>query len=180
MNSRTLYFAFRRFGSQLFSRFFPVLCLFVMVTTASILWGSVTGSISGTVSDASGAVIPGVSVATLNTGTGVKESTKTNAQGFHSLPALPVGHYNLSIQARGFKEYLETGLTLDVNTALRVDVSWILEAQARMWTHRTSRQARSILQTRGQVRLTLIPPCSAPGCLGNWVRQVNGSSMGQA
>ena len=123
MNSRTLYFAFRRFASPLFSRVFLVLCLFVMVTPASILWGSVTGSISGTVSDSSGAVIPGASIAALNTGTGVKDSTKTNAQGFYSLPALPVGHYNLSIQAQGFKEYVETGLVLDVNTALRVDAS---------------------------------------------------------
>ncbi len=123
MNSRNLYFGLRRFARQFVSSGFLVLPLFVLVTTLPILWGSVMGSISGTVSDSSGAVIPGAGVAALNTGTGVKESTKTNAQGFYSLPALPVGHYNLSIQAQGFKEYVETGLVLDVNTALRVDAS---------------------------------------------------------
>jgi hypothetical protein len=121
MNNPILYFALRRFTRQLVSSGFLVFPILVLVTTAPILWGSVTGSISGTVSDSSGAVIPGASVAALNTGTGVKESTKTNTQGFYSLPDLPVGQYNISIQAQGFKEYLETGLVLDVNTVLRVD-----------------------------------------------------------
>ena len=123
MNSGLLSSVLRGFARPFVSRVFLVLSLSVMITTSPRLWGSVTGSISGTVSDSSGAIIPGASVAALNVGTGVKQLTKTNAQGFYSFPALPAGHYNLTIQVQGFKEYVETGLVLDVNTALRVDAA---------------------------------------------------------
>src|SRR5579863_1678910 len=86
-------------------------------------WGSVTGSISGTVLDSSGAVVPGASVIAINTQTGIRNSTETNADGFYSFPALPAGHYDVGITARGFREYRQTGLVLDVNTAIRVDAT---------------------------------------------------------
>lgn len=95
----------------------------VFLLGAAVVWGSVTGSISGTVRDSSGAVIPGASVVALNTETGIESSTRTDARGFYSLPALPVGHYNVEIQARGFQRYQQTGLVLDINTALRVDAT---------------------------------------------------------
>jgi hypothetical protein len=100
-----------------------VLLLLVLATSTPVLRGSVTGSISGTVSDSSGAVIPNASASAFNTGTGLKQLTKTNAQGFYSFPSLPVGHYDISIQGQGFKEYVGRGLVVDVNSALRVDVT---------------------------------------------------------
>lgn len=101
-----------------------LLCAAIMYFGACMtLWGSVAGSISGTVTDVSGAVIPGVSVTAANIGTGVKQQTSSNTQGFYSFPTLPVGHYTITVEAHGFKQYVETGLVLDVNTALRVDVS---------------------------------------------------------
>ncbi len=84
-------------------------------------FGSVTGSIVGTVTDTTGSVIPGATVDALNVDTGVKTSTKTNGDGSYSLPDLPVGHYNIQIEAKGFSELKETGVVLDVNTALRVN-----------------------------------------------------------
>jgi hypothetical protein len=90
---------------------------------AGAVWGSITGSISGTVTDPSGAVIPGVSVVALNTETGIQTSTQTNAAGFYNFPALPAGHYEVKITKSGFEEYRQTGLVLDVNTALRVDAT---------------------------------------------------------
>ena len=53
----------------------------------------------------------------VNVETGVKNSIGTNAEGFYSLPALPVGHYKIQIQAKGFSNFEETGLVLDVNSA---------------------------------------------------------------
>ena len=96
---------------------------FAFLFAGGVVWCSVTGSISGTVTDPTGAVIPGAAVAAHNTETGIESSTQTNAQGFYSLPALPVGHYDIRIKAAGFEEYQQTGLVLDVNTALRVDAT---------------------------------------------------------
>src|SRR5215831_15400251 len=62
--------------------------------------GSVTGSISGTVVDASGAVVPGANVSTLCIETGVKESTSTNAQGAYTFPVVAknsIGHKERTI-----------------------------------------------------------------------------------
>src|ERR1700684_82657 len=84
-------------------------------------FGSFTGNIVGTVTDTTGSVIPGATVDALNVDTGVKTSTKTNGDGSYSLPDLPVGHYNIQIEAKGFSELKETGVVLDVNTALRVN-----------------------------------------------------------
>jgi len=104
-------------------RMIMLLATLMLTCNPPILRGSVTGSISGTVSDSSGAVLPGASVVALQTETGIAHTTETNAQGFYSLPALPVGHYHVTIRAKGFSDYRETGLVLDVNTSLRVDAS---------------------------------------------------------
>jgi hypothetical protein len=93
--------------------------LFLAVTA----FGAVTGSIAGMVRDQTGAVIPGATVVALNVETGVKSSIETNAEGFYSFPALPVGRYKIQIQAKGFSTFEETGLVLDVNSALRVDAT---------------------------------------------------------
>jgi len=98
-----------------------ILPALVCLTAVSTARAGVTGSISGTVADASGAVVPGASVTALNTETGIKETTETNAQGYYIFPVLPTGHYTVSVRAKGFKEYAQTGLTIDVNSALRVD-----------------------------------------------------------
>jgi hypothetical protein len=84
---------------------------------------SITGSISGVVTDKSGAVISGASVAATDTLTGVQTTQKTDAKGFYNLPTLAVGTYNLEIKQLGFKTYRQTGLVIDANSALRADAS---------------------------------------------------------
>lgn len=86
-------------------------------------YASVTGSISGTVADPSGAVISGASVVALNMDTGVKQPTQTNSAGYYVLPQLPVGRYELIVQAAGFQEYRQSGLVLNDNSALGIDVT---------------------------------------------------------
>ncbi len=102
-----------------------ILALAALLVTLSdgLAWGSVTGRISGAVKDPSGAIVVGVSVTAVNTETGIKQTTLTDAQGFYAFPALPVGPYTLEVTQKGFKEFRETGLVLDVNTALKVDVT---------------------------------------------------------
>jgi hypothetical protein len=84
---------------------------------------AVTASISGTVKDASGAVIAGASVAVTNTDTGIAQAQHTNAQGYYSFQQLPLGRYNVDVTQTGFKAFRQTGLVLDVNAALVVDVT---------------------------------------------------------
>lgn len=84
---------------------------------------SVTGTLSGTVRDPSGAVIPVATVVALNTQTGVKQITTTDASGFYSFPELPIGNYEITIQKAGFRQYEQTGLVINVNTVLRVDAT---------------------------------------------------------
>src|SRR5262249_25275798 len=82
-----------------------------------------TGSISGTVRDATGSVIPDIAVVATNTGTNVKQTAATNADGYYVFATLPVGHYDLETFRPGFKPYKRTGLVIDISTKLDVDIT---------------------------------------------------------
>jgi hypothetical protein len=85
-------------------------------------WGGVGGSISGTLTDQSGAVIPRTTVSVTNTDTGIRQSIAADDKGFYSFPSLPVGHYDLEIARAGFRPYRRTGILLNANSALTIDV----------------------------------------------------------
>jgi hypothetical protein len=106
---------FRRLASRL-SLVVLMLSLFAVTS-----WAGIGGSISGTVKDASGAVVPNVDVSAVNVETGVQHHGATNGQGFYSFVSLPIGHYNMAIQKAGFKPYQRTGITVDANSTLKVD-----------------------------------------------------------
>jgi hypothetical protein len=95
-----------------------VLVCFVL----QLAWGAVTGRISGTVKDPTGAVVPSAQITVVETQTGIKTESKTDSAGFYSFPSLPVGHYELEVKASGFRDFKQTGLILDVNTALTIDI----------------------------------------------------------
>ncbi|HEY1754148.1 MAG TPA: TonB-dependent receptor [Bryobacteraceae bacterium] len=86
-----------------------------------LTYGAAGGSISGTVEDRNGAVIPGAAVTATNTETGVRQSVTTNGTGAYSFPILPVGHYNVEISSGGFKPYRRASVAIDVDSALLVD-----------------------------------------------------------
>ncbi|HKM84680.1 MAG TPA: TonB-dependent receptor [Terriglobales bacterium] len=93
----------------------------IFMFVAGNLWAGAGGSVSGTVKDASGAVIPNASVDATNFATGVRERVATNGRGFYSFPELPVGRYNIAVKKTGFRLYQRTGITVDTNRALTVD-----------------------------------------------------------
>jgi hypothetical protein len=102
-------------------RFIPVLGA-VLLVTAQVLLGSVTGSILGTVRDSSGAVVPGARVIVRNSSTGLTRRTVTNSTGGYEFLDLPVGsHYSVEVQASGFSRMVQTGITLLVNQKYRAD-----------------------------------------------------------
>ena len=94
-----------------------------LLLVAQVAVADVGGKITGTVKDQTGAAIPGIPVMVINSATGAKQSTITDAQGAYSFPVLSVGKYDLEITAEGFRPYRRTGLAVDVNGALEVDVA---------------------------------------------------------
>lgn len=97
------------------------ICLFVIA--ASFSYGqSDRGTITGTISDPTNAVIPGVSVVATNAETGAKYETISTETGNFTLPQLPPGTYQLSAELPGFKKYIRQGITVLVAQTLRLDV----------------------------------------------------------
>ena len=90
---------------------------------SGLVWASIDGSISGVVTDPSGAVISGAQVVAVNTQTGVRTTLSTDAKGFYSFQALPVGAYNLEISQIGFNSYRKSGLVVDANSVIRADAA---------------------------------------------------------
>ena len=100
----------------------------VLLVVFAFLWGSLLpaatgGSISGTVIDQSGALVPGARLTLVNLDLTTSYKATTDAQGFYSFPTLPVGRYELTIEAEGFKIQKKTGLAVDADAAVRVDFS---------------------------------------------------------
>jgi len=92
------------------------------------------GKITGIVKDPSAAVIPGATVSLTNTATGAKRAATTDSQGAYSFPALAVGQYDLEASAAGFLPQKRTGLVIDVNSALQVDLQLQLATQSQSVT----------------------------------------------
>ena len=74
-----------------------------------------TASLSGTVGDSSGSVIPGASVLLTNTNTRLEFQTTTDGNGAYLFARLPVGNYNLRVESDGFNTYIQSGISLSVN-----------------------------------------------------------------
>jgi hypothetical protein len=84
---------------------------------------AVNGSILGTVTDTSKAVAPSATVTVTNQGTGVSRSVTTNGSGYYSVPDLSPGTYRERVEKTGFAVISRVGITLLVNSTVRVDVT---------------------------------------------------------
>src|SRR5580692_7342727 len=93
----------------------------ILVCLPLSLMGAANGSFSGTLTDPSGAVVDGATITLVNVALQSKYTAITNGQGFYSFPTLPVGHYDLTIEASGFKTQKTNGLTVDTDAALKLD-----------------------------------------------------------
>ena len=81
-----------------------------------------TGSIVGTVTDRTGAVVPGAAVVVTNTDTGSTNRTVTDSSGNYVVTPLPVGHYSVTVEAKGFKKSVSQGITLNMQDRIGVNV----------------------------------------------------------
>ncbi len=109
--------------------FAPIVCLAAALAIPFPVFAQSAisrGTISGTVTDPSGAAVAGASVAAKNEATGLTLRTKTNRTGFYSFPSLSVGDYEISVNHAGFKTtevnrvVLQVGQTMQVNATLQV------------------------------------------------------------
>ena len=80
------------------------------------------GAITGTVSDPANAVVPHATISVSNSATGAQYETVTTDTGNYTLPALPVGIYNLSVSAPGFTKYIQQGIRIETVQTARIDV----------------------------------------------------------
>src|SRR5258708_2719184 len=88
---------------------------FRLILTSSALWSQTAAELRGTVRDASGGLVPGVSVAVAKLDTRSVRNTVANDAGFDGDPLLPPGEYQIRLTKEGFKTVTETGVILKVN-----------------------------------------------------------------
>ncbi len=110
------------------SRFLRVVCSAAVLALALFgavsVWAAITGSISGIVTDPSGAVVPGVTITATSVSTNVRSVVVTDGKGFYNLPALSVDTYDVTIShPAGFGDYKQSGVKIDANSAVRIDIS---------------------------------------------------------
>ena len=95
-----------------------------LLLLCSASWAqNVYGVITGRVLDPSGASIPGAAVAAVNNGTNARFTVRSSSDGFYTLPSLPVGSYDLLVEATGFQNFTVRTIRLQVNETLRVDAT---------------------------------------------------------
>lgn len=107
-----------------------VVMIFLFLLGGAPIWAVTGGSISGTVTDQTGGVVPGATVALKNAALGTEYKATTDGTGSYSFPNLPVGDFNMTVSADGFKTEVKTGFVMDTDSALRIDVKLELGEQS--------------------------------------------------
>jgi len=95
---------------------------FMFLTTMAFGQGAGV-SLTGTVQDASGAVVPGASVVARNVDTGVETRTTSNDRGSYTFPSLQVGNYEISAEAPGFARFSRSGIRLSVGSQPSLNIT---------------------------------------------------------
>src|SRR6266568_7687860 len=96
---------------------------FVVLAATSLIAQTFRGTILGTVTDPSGAVVAGAKVTAKNVNTGLERTTQTSADGSYSIPELPIGTYTVTVSQSGFQTSSTTNVAVDVAAERRVDVA---------------------------------------------------------
>jgi hypothetical protein len=95
----------------------------ITLVLSSLLYAQIrSATITGTVKDTSGALVPDADVVVTQQETGIAITTKTTAAGIYTAPYLAAGTYTVEVRSTGFAAYKQTGLSLAVNQTVRVDV----------------------------------------------------------
>ena len=134
------------------------LCVTVLLLVSGRLFAQATGTILGTVTDASGAIVANAKVTVTNTSTNTDFKTVTSSSGDFNAPSLNPGPYKVSVEAPGFEKFVTSGIVLTVNQKVRVDaalrpgaVTETVEASAQAVTLNTDSAELANLVSQQQV-----------------------------
>jgi Carboxypeptidase regulatory-like domain len=102
---------------------FLVRCALATLVCTSVVSQAqtVTGSITGEITDSSGAAIPKAQVTVQNVDTGVQNRAETNEAGVYSIRFLPIGHYGVVVEAQGFTPRSVPEFTLEINQTVKLN-----------------------------------------------------------
>src|SRR5262245_25897438 len=99
-----------------------VTCLALALVAAELALAQDRGTITGAVTDPSGAAVPGATVTAKNSNTGLTQAVATGADGLYTFLYLPVGTYTVVTELPGFHKAEATGVLVNVNTTVRLDI----------------------------------------------------------
>jgi hypothetical protein len=102
-------------------RLAPLICCFI--ATAAMTFSQTTATVTGRVQDPTSAIVLGAKVTIANSDTNISNSTETGSTGDYVLTLLPPGKYELTVSHPGFKTYVQSGIVLQINQKLKLDVS---------------------------------------------------------
>src|SRR6516165_4888704 len=98
-------------------------CVLLVACAAGPAFGqAVSGTILGTVIDATGAVRPGAKVTVVNEGTGLSRTVTSDANGEYTFPSLPTGHYTITVEETGFRTLAMSNIELGVDQHVKVEL----------------------------------------------------------
>ena len=112
-----------RFARETFKMRFRMTVAFVVVAVASLAAQTFRGTILGTVTDPTGAVVAGAQVKVRNAGTGLERTAVTSGDGSYAVSELPIGSYDVTVTQTGFQTFVAKAVTVDVATERRVDAA---------------------------------------------------------
>ena len=102
---------------------FVSICLLLLCSTLAVFGQSDRGTITGTIADPAGAVVPNAPIEAKNTATGAGFQAASSDTGNYTLPQLPVGTYEISVAVAGFKKYVRQNITVGTAQTVRVDIA---------------------------------------------------------
>ena len=134
-----------------------VLVTVCLLTAAGLLAQGDRGIITGTVKDSTGAVMPGVQVTAIHLATNTSYKASTTASGDFTVPALPVGDYQIRVENTGFKTQITNDIVVAAGATVRLDVA--LELGATQQTVEVATNSQILQADTGRV---------SPRCPTSW------------
>src|SRR5579862_1941214 len=104
-------------------RFLVLSFLLATLSTSTLTAQTFRGTLLGTVTDPTGAVIPGAAISVKNMDTGIERTTESNSDGAFTVPELPIGRYSLSVTMTGFNPYHAEGIEVTVGAEVNLNVA---------------------------------------------------------
>src|SRR5215471_18247943 len=108
---------------QRITSMFLATCLMVVASSVSMYGQAVNAKLLGTVTDASGAVVPNAKIKITEVGTGLARTAETNSSGNYEFVDLPPGQYAVTVEQRGFKKVTRNAVDVQVNSDVRVNMT---------------------------------------------------------